>query len=722
LEDNLDHTDSPGGVFDIDLEDKDLLQLVRKPLQESEAYWAGKLDAVRKDNMSLWLPNHWENQDVYDYQESYMYQDNRIFTSVETVVSIVNSRIAQPEVTPAQDTIGSLQMAKDLGKVLFAHSQKYQVDDLFRIAVRNLLLKRAGYIKLRWDPKRGKFGDIVPEAVLPEDIVVDQDAEWNQIPRFEAQRIRNKTGDELLALFPDAKQEVYQLLGVTRTNKKGDLVAYKTQLAQKKNIWEVWFQYYDEKDEMYCGGVAWVDENYQVVLGKIKNPNFNYQNNGDEYSVVPEAEEAKGGDVTERDENILDFPEPPFININYLNDGSSYIDLTSMVEQAAPLQRVLDRRGFQIMENSEQAGSGMVFNTQMITKEEIAKLVGAPDEKVGVKGDVRSAFIRIPPPQLPSYVIEDKQDARNEIDNIFATHDITRGEGSGNVTLGQDKMQVGQDVTRMEDIARAVERMATKYYRYLVQMMKVYYTEDHYFKAVGEDGQYDFIVMKGDLIEDGVDVSVQAGSTMPVQKEQQMRWVTDLAKEKLLDPLTIYEVAAGGNLPPPRKMLERFMMYSTDPLTFMNKVREDEFDRQSYLDVQILLGGEIPKQRKEYPPAYFKYIQDFMISGDFMKQPDDIKMLFVEHLKLAQEVAAKQLMMLMTQMPSQTEMDDQNQKTLKQSQLEAEISSGVPGPNQPGTSTTTADKQMSPADKAKQNPVDRAMSQGPATPAPNPSA
>lgn len=711
MDDNsLDHTDSIGAVYDVKMEDKDLLDLIKKPLQESEAYWAGKLDVVRKQNMNLWLPNHWEGQDIYDYQDMYEYQDNRIFTSVETVVSMINSRISQPEVSPAQDTIGSIQLAKDLGKVLYAHSQKFQTDDLFRLAARNLLLKRAGFIKLRWDPKVGPHGEIVPEPVLPEDIVVDQDAEWNHVPRFYAQRIRNKTGEELVALFPDATQEIYKMLGVSRVNKKGELVAYKTQLAQKRNIWEVWFQYFDEEMDQYCGGVAWVDEHYQFVLGKEKNPNFNYDE-------APGQDEAMSEEYKpDRVSNYLDFPEPPFININYLNDGSSFIDLTSMVEQAAPLQKVLDRRGFQIMENSEMSGSGMIFNTQMITKEEISKLVGTPDEKVGVKGDVRSAFQRIPPPALPSYVIQDKDDARAAIDNIFATHDITRGENSNNTTLGQDKLQVSQDAIRTEDIARAIERMATKYYRYLVQMMKVYYTEEHYFKAVGEDGQYDFIVMKGDLIEDGIDVTVKAGSTLPINKEAQMKWATELATRNLIDPLTVYEVANGGALPSPVKMLERFMLYTTSPLEFLNKVKEDEFDRKAYMDVQILLGGQIPKQRNEYPPSYFKYMQTFMVSGDFAKQPPLIKQMFVEHLKLAQAQATKQMEMLMMLMPTEDEMKTQNQKTLEQAQLEAEVGSGVPGPNQPGVSTTKADKTLSPTDKAKQNPVARAADQGPATP------
>lgn len=149
MEDNLDTTNVDGAVFDVSLSDSDLLDLIKKPLVESEKHWEEKLGEARRDAMNLWLPNHYKGQDFYDYQEGYLYQDNRIFTSVETVVSVVNARIPQPEVTPAQDTISSMQIAKDLSKVLFAHSEKHQTSDLFRLAARNLILKKAGFIKLR---------------------------------------------------------------------------------------------------------------------------------------------------------------------------------------------------------------------------------------------------------------------------------------------------------------------------------------------------------------------------------------------------------------------------------------------------------------------------------------------------------------------------------------------------------------------------------------------
>lgn len=649
-------------IFALNLEDSDLLAMIHKPLQQSDAYWNDTfgLKRVRRDNINLWLPNHWKDKDVYDYQEEYLYQDPRIFNSVETICSVVNARTPQPEVMPGQDNPISRQIAEDLQKVVYAHSERFRFSDIQRISTRNLLLKRIGYIKLRYD---ATLDDIVPEHVLPEDIVVDQDARWGDVPRFVAQKIRNKTGEELIAMFPDQRQGIYKMLGVSRVNNKGDLVAYKSQLGKKKDIWEVWFRYYDEAKKEYGGGLAYVDENFQTVLGKERNPNWNYE------------DEQKSGECS----NLLDFPEPPFIPVNYLNDGTSYIDLTTMVEQATSLQRILDRRGFQIMENAEMAGSGLIFNTQMIKKEDIGRLTGSPDERIGVKGDVTKAVMRVAPPPLPQYVIEDKMDARNEIDNVFATHDVTRGQGSDNKTLGQDQIQQGQDYTRMDDIARAVERQASKYYRYLVQMMKVYYTEEKWVWATGEDGQFDHVMMKSDMIEDGIDIGVEANSTLPPNKKSQLSFASELAPLGLIDPLSLFEVGAGGVLPSPKKMMERLIKWKTDPMSFASDMQTDEFDRQAFMDIQVLLRGETPEQRDEISPEYLKFMNNYMTSsGDFMKQDDRIKSLFANWMRQCQATAQKQMEAMMSQLPTQPEMDQSNQKALAQSQLEQQMGGGQP--------------------------------------------
>lgn len=661
-----------GAIFDLEVEDKDLLDFIQKPLTDSETYWNETfgLREVREDNMNLWLPNHWKGVSVYDYQEENLYQNPRTFVSIETICSVVNARIAMPSVSPGQDSPTSVQLAENVGKALFAHSDKFQTQDIFRVVVRNLLLKRIGWIKLRFDPSHGQLGEIVPELVLPEDIIVDQDAKWNEIPRFIAQRIKNKTFEELLALFPESEQAIYELAGCSRRDKKGNLVAYKSQLSKKQTIYEVWFKYF--KDGQYLGAVMWIDENFQKVLGKMKNPNWIYEEEFEEdEETIP---------------NLLDQPEPPFIPINYLNDGSSYIDLTTMVEQAASQQKIHDRRGFQIMENADQAGSGLVFNTIMITKEDIAKLTGSPDERVGVKGDVRSAVARVAPPPLPAYVIEDKMYSASMIDDIFGTHDISRGKSSGNKTLGQDQMQVNQDYTRMDDISRAVERMAVKYYRYLAQMMKVYYTEEHWFKIAGEDGQYDFVMMKTDLLEDGIDITVEAGSTRPINKASQQEFATNLAKVGMIDPLTLYEVGSGSPMPSPKKMLERLMTYKTDPMSFAGLAAKDEFDSKALMDIQILNRGELPKARDDYSADYMAFFNKYMTTGEYQKviagRPD-VKEAYIKHLVSVQMMLQQQLELVASQMPTPDEMEMQNQKAATQAEQDRAIDGGGVKPQQP---------------------------------------
>ena len=641
-------------AFDINLTDDELINLVRVPFEKSQKYWEGEfgLKKVREGNMNLWLPAHQKGQTVYDYQEGNVYQDPRIFVSTETINAVVNSRIPQPGVVPASDSITSVALAEDVGKAMFAHSEKYRTNDIFRMATRNLQLKRDAYIKLRFDPTVGKYGEIVPELVLPEMMTVDMHARWGETPRFMAQEIDNMSFEELIANFPESEQTLLELAGVKRKDKKGNLVAYKSQLAKKPVVYEVWIQYLE--DGKRKSATAVFNKDFNVVISKMRNPNWNYDDE-DEYLG-----------------NILENPIPPYVHFNYLNDGSSYIDVTSMIEQAATLQKILDRRGFQIMDNADQAGSGRVFNTNMIQKEDIARLTGAPDESIGVAGDVRAAVGRMAPPPLPNYVLEDKLDARMEIDDIFGTHDISRGKQSGNQTLGQDRLQVNQDYTRMDDISRAIMRAAVEYYRQLAQMMKVYYTEEHWMMYKGEDGKFASVMMKQDLIEDGIDIQVEEGSNLPINKSQQQELVANLAQAGMIDPLTMYEVGSGMPMPSPKKMVERLLKWQTDPMTYAGIATKEESDRYAMKDIEILNRGFMPELRTEVSADYLNTFNKYMASPDYLKarqRNPKIEELYIAHLQSAQGVANQMMQLLQTQMPTQVELDQQAMKESQMNQI-----------------------------------------------------
>lgn len=645
-----------GAVFNLELSDEELLRLIQKPISNAKAHWEAKkgfnLTEVRAKNKKYWLGNHVDERDLYDYNSRYM--DNRIFVAVETVSSAVSARNPQPEVSPAQSTITSIQLAKDVEAALLAYADKYRLNiSVFRPATRHLLVYRLGVIKQRWDEHLGPIGDIRTEYVNPADILVDKDALPGENPRFIRQTLRG-TRQELLLKFPDAKAKILKHFGMAETDndKLGIVEAY----------YEIWFTFYD-KDGCPEEGVCWTLGD-TVVLGKMENPNW--------------VDDESKGKVRK---NFLDAPVKPYFGLNYLNLGESWIDDTTSLEQAIALQDSLNKRGAQIEENADQASGGLVLNSTMIGSQAASNLTGAPDEKLMVAGDVRSAAARMAPALLPAYVMEDKYDSRNEIDNIFATQSISRGEESKNNTLGQDQLLLRQAMGRQEDIVRAIDDLAHRLYRHTAQMMKVYYTEDHWFAVNGEDGQFDFIAMKNDKIEDGLDIKVKAGTTLALDKAGMRDTAIKLAEQGLIDPLSLYEDLG---VPNPRKRVERLMKWQQEkiaPGTYMKDLQEEEFNREAFMDMQVLLAGKMPKVRDEVGPEYLAYITKFMISGHYraaVEKKPAIQKLFVDFLSLSHEQARQTLMAMETQLPTPQDMNAANQQAAEQAGQQQQIMAADP--------------------------------------------
>jgi hypothetical protein len=188
----------------------------------------------------------------------------------------------------------------------------------------------------------------------------------------------------------------------------------------------------------------------------------------------------------------------------------------------------------------------------------------------------------------------------------------------------------------------------------------------------------------------------------------QQKWVSDLVTANMIDPLSVYEVAAGGNLPSPRKMLERYMLFKTDPMAFMSKSREDDFSREALMDIEQLNRGEMPKVRDEYSDIYLKFMNNYMLGGDFKGQSDTTKKLYWVYLTTVKDVMRQQLLMMQTQMPTQEEVEAQNQQAVQQAAIEGQIAGAQPQPGQPGQSPQQGSASAqggggpSPADLAQQ--------------------
>ena len=466
----------------LSLSEERIKEIIGKRIENSEAYWNAKLGLadIREKNEKRWLNQNLEvsenNAWLYDFEAEY--RDNRIFVSVETLLANLVAKIPKPEVIEAQDTPASRELATNYGKVLYRKAEDLNLKQTIQEIARHLLMGyRLGVAKLAWDFDGGRItevgthtGNVTVEAIMPEKIILDAESENPKDVPLIAEKVTN-TVEELGFKFPDKKDEFIGRVQATRG--KG-----ASGMGSKIDYYECWFSFYDENG-LKREGVLW--KYIDLLFDYGINPYFNYDSEDTPAS------------------NYFDRPKKPYILFNFLRTGRYAFDDTSLTEQAASQQDILEKRGSQIVSNADQANATKVFNTLMIDAADAQKYVSDPNQNLLAKGDVRAAFSRVPPAQLPRYVIEDKFDARAEIDNIFGTHAPLRGEETEAPTLGQEVMSQRSDLGRQVTLGESVEKGTEEVLKYITQLYKVFATEEHIVRYIGpEEGSTAFIKFSQD--------------------------------------------------------------------------------------------------------------------------------------------------------------------------------------------------------------------------------
>jgi len=604
---------SRADALSLDLSEEKIRDILRVRLDNAESWWNKKLNLkkLRDENEKRWLNKNLEvahGDDLYDFQVPY--RDNRIFISIETLLSNLVAKIPVPEVIEAFDTDASRELAENYGKVLYRKAEDMFLKGKLQMAARHLLMgKRVGILKVYWDFSAGRLvggkytGDVKVDFVLPERIVIAEGAEDPDDIPIIAETMK-ETVEELVYKFPEKKEEFLKRVGARMGKEKVDM-------ATKVGYREIWFTFLDS-DGNRREGVCW--RYGDLILDYGINPHFNYDNRGS---------------------NFLERPYKPYIFFNFLRSGKHAYDDTSLTEQAAVLQDVLEKRGRQIVESADQAVGTRIFNIQQIDAGAAEKYTGDPRQNILVKGDVRTAFFRFPPELLPSYVLEDKYDARREIDNVFATHAPLRGEKTESPTLGQEMLSQRSDVGRQVTISEAIERGALMVYKHMTQLYKVFAKEEHIVKYVGpETGRTTFVNFNRDKIEDGMEIRIRAGSMKADDKVTDRIEAVELAKTgKLIDPLTFAEK---WHIEKPLEKARRAFYFM-----FMPDRYEAEFlgggdqggEQDAMAVIQQINSGENVPPKKNASKEYLAFYNQFIRSPAFKQLDPVVQRLHIEHLR-----------------------------------------------------------------------------------------
>jgi hypothetical protein len=593
--------DEQTALFNLDMDDEKLVKMVVRSLDSNIGYWEKApflLSRTDSENMKYLLGDQVDANKLNPNTQT-RYVDNRLHSGIRAILSYATGRPAKPSLSPSKTDDKYKRMARNMQSFLYQHVVDHDVNLEMRLGLKNLISRKRAVIKLRFDEDYGPFGDIISENIDPSDIVVDQYAGFRDNPNKIYHR-QQGTIEELCAKFPDKQEEIYTAFGFKR--------GVFTQLTRMVTYWECWFTYYDDKYQK-CEGVCWFLPKSNCILGKMKNPNWLY----------------KGSTKNQKIVNILNAPPKPFVFLNYLNSGRSFIDETCLMDQAVPMQDILNKRGRQLAENSDYANGRTLIDKRVMEQADAQKFINKHPRTIGLidttqtNNDINKAVLQLPVAQLPSYVMQDKVDARNEIYEMLGVNPQFMGsqiQQTKNPTLGQDLMANNKAQALQDDLVGVMNQGYKDYYHLLLQLCTVYLNDDYWIMTKGYDGQYVMIQLHDENLDTNVRMTVETDSTLPLDKQALRATAIQLLQMNKIDELSAYEMIG---LPDPEKLVERHIRSVLDPYTYMESIEQKMFSAEAEADIALVTLGKKPEDRDDYSERYFGHWNLFMASNRFQR-------------------------------------------------------------------------------------------------------
>ena len=569
------------------IDDTTLKGMVQRRAQAAKAHWEGKynLSQVRKKNEALYDTSYIKERVIDDRYED-IFADNRMFTAVRTILPFITNRITQPEVMPNDadgddiDDMLAVEFAKDFEAILVRQAEKVKAKAKIKLAVQDLLAgKRVGVLMWRYNAQKNC---LELEHIDPECVLIDHTVKLHEEPNF-VQRWNDRSLGDIIRQFPNKKDELFSKYGIAK--------GVNSQLEKTYKVTETWMKYDDgDKSQII---VVWMEG--ETVLGKISDPTW-----------------------MEARKNLIEYPMMPFVFFNFLNDGKGWIDNTSFIEQAQYSQMNYDKVGQRIVEDAQYGGIGVpVFAKGALKQGEAAKVRFSPIQRVLLESDdVNKAFTTWQSSPLPQFMIEDKYDNRNNVDNTFGTPNVFRGEQSSNNTASQDIIVRDQAEGRQSELVESIDNAMDRFYNLEGQFIYRYYDEDKYFKVKGDDGKFVNLVINQEKIAEnlGIEISIKSGSSLPVDRSQKRATVLKIADR--LPTITLYKELGIDN---PEETYKQYLLEQTSPQTLVDEADKNIYSKEAYEDLQLVIGDEIPEERDDISPTYMNFLTSYLETDKFAK-------------------------------------------------------------------------------------------------------
>jgi len=344
------------------------------------------------------------------------------------------------------------------------------------------------------------------------------------------------------------------------------------------------------------------------------------------------------------------FEELPLIKFPGMRIPGQLWD-TSVVEQAVPLQKELNRSLSQIIEYKNLTLKPQMLAPVGSLRQRMTDEPGAIFEYNPVAGKVPES---IPIPSLPPYVFEHLQDLGNRLKDIFGLNEIMEGSVPPNVEAGVAIDLLQEAATdRLAPQIMLMEKSLERAGNLMLQLAQQYYTEPRTMIITGSGSKPKVERFEdADLIK-GISVKVEAGSGLPRTRAGKQARVMQLLQMGILSPTKAYkymDMADFKGLQMQYEADEEQAMREHDKLIDGGIVNEQAaMQAQEQLMMSMLEGGEVDPQllqqsveaglqplAYENKSAHLEAHAAFMKSAEFETLPSEVKAQFYKHYEFTQ--------------------------------------------------------------------------------------
>jgi len=549
----------------LDIPDDKLVEIVDKWIEDTRAFYTEEYDLyeVRKRNEIYRFGRQVSMLDkqkkLKDYEARVM--DNVLYEIERTEKPLALSQLPDLIVSPGNNTDQSKQLAELITEVVNSDLQKEENRKVLAMAWQHRPVYRVGCIKCVWNPEAfGGLGDYEFIYVHPD--AVDFDHHATEADADKMTYVSHKvslTVEKVLMRFPTAKEKFLDELRKQGVMGKNDSDPSWKSLATPIDIREVFFTDYEKAVEGKWKRVEGVLWKYRTcLLKKSKNPYFDYagetqyfsyddpmlKSSRKKLSMNDMQQSLMTGQVppnTQEEQvyhNFFDSPKKPWFFMVYDQWGKQPMDETTHLEQNIYNQDALDSMNKQIQETLKKKGHHIWSKMSGLTAAMVKQMDhNNPNEDYMVNGIPQQQHEFIPPERPEPQEFQDLDRIHDRMYAIASATSIrgeVKDEAVTNNQIGRESNYTVMDDMVEETINKAAQWMAG----WAMHQIKTRYTKEHFRKILGKKGEWVFLQVHQDFVEDGQDVMIKASGTDKLRKQNN---ALNLAKMGQIDPLSLYE-------------------------------------------------------------------------------------------------------------------------------------------------------------------------------------